>query len=55
MRKIHPRVSLSLSLSCRVSRPRYLGDPVGADRAARWFNKNVKYKVAGGDGRLGNK
>lgn len=23
--------------------------------AAGWFNKNVKYKVAGGDGRLGNK
>lgn len=53
IREIYPRAKPSSSRSPPPCRPP--GEPVGADRAARWFNKNVKYKVAGGDGRLGNK
>jgi len=62
MGEIHLRISSVALLQAALPTGRfppsvYPGDSVGADTEgrSRWFNKNVKYKVAGGDGRLGNK
>lgn len=60
MGEIHPRISCrasKLPSQLAVSRrPSIPGIPSERTQGrSRWFNKNVKYKVAGGDGRLGNK